>query len=164
MSKLFYYLLLALFVSGCNPSYFIPPKDSFFKFSIGELNYVWKSQGFEAVGDERDIQFYTKNPPSSLVGDNLIIWIKKPVSAKVFTEKNTRIEFFNSESDSRFSVLDSTNSKTKIKLDLKKWSTKPRGLIEGEIIAYLYDSKGKGYKMVGHFIAYQALGTINDFH
>ena len=157
--------LLTIILSGCNLLYFIPPKESVLEFTIGSYKGKWVSQGFEAVGDEKCIAFYSKETVKGFNGDSMHIWLKKPVEKGTYTEKNSRVEFYNSQSDERSdSLFNHEDQRTKIIVNLKTWSTKPRGLIEGDIEADFYDYYGKKHIMKGHFTAYQALGTINSYH
>lgn len=145
-------LLMAFFLSRCNIIYFIPPKKSVLEFSINNYSGKWRSQGFEAVGDERCIAFYSKEKPDNFSGDYLHLWLKEPVKRKLFTENDSRIDFMTSQDDDYGkSLFNSKDLRTKIFINLKEWSNKPRGLIEGNIEATLYDFEGKKYEMKGHF-------------
>ena len=151
--------ILVIFMSGC---YFVPPQKSRLEFTINDYKGVWHSGGFEAVRNRRSIKFYSK--ASDYIADYLFIWLSEPVTPKVFTENEAVIMFLDSRSGTSDRVIDSVDERTKIRINLTKWSKEPRGLIEGDIEAVLYDKNGKEYLMKGHFKAYQALGTINSYH
>lgn len=158
-------LLIAFFLSLCNISYFIPPKESILEFKFGDYQGKFKSGGFEAVSDDRYIEFYTPKKPENLIFNKVTIVFKHPVTPKTYIKEDCIMEFDDCELDYPKSiVLTSKDPRTKLLIDLKEWSNKPRGLIEGYIEATFYDYEDKKYEMKGYFKAYQALGTINSFH
>jgi hypothetical protein len=156
------FLCLVFWLTGCKTlSYLCPLKKSVILFTIGDYSGKWISDGFEGVADEKCIEFSSPSK-DEFCAISMGMWLKKPVTPKTYTEKDSKIEFYDLENDEN--VFNLGDNRTRIKIDLKEWSDKPRGLIEGEIEATLYDFKGKKYEMTGHFKAYQALGTINSLH
>lgn len=156
-------LFLILFLTGCKfLNYFIPPKESIIKFSIGDYSGEWTSDGFEGVADEKYIEFFSP-PKDKFRAIRMNIALKKPVISKIYTEKDSMVEFLDGGTSTE-NVFNLDDKRTKIRINLIEWSDKPRGLIEGDIEATLYDYDGKKYEMKGHFKTYQALGTINSFH
>jgi hypothetical protein len=162
---IFIVIIFSTIFRGCNLGVFIAPEESVLDFSIDSYKGKWVSGGFEAVADERGIVFSSKNAgETAFNGDGVIISLKEPVKEKVFDKSNSSIDFFFSSDQTPYPLLNNNDPRLTIRIDLQKWSSKPRGLIEGDIEAILYDFKGKPYQMKGHFKAYQAMGTINSVH
>lgn len=158
-------LIILIIISnliGCNLSYFIPPKESILEFTINNYYGKWTSNGAEGVADKRYIQFSPKILPKEFKADNVVIWFTEPVKPKLYSQEDSEIEFRSSITNK--TVFNTKNPLTRININLKNWSNKPRGLIEGDIEGIFYDYNGLPFKMNGHFKAYQALGTINSFH
>ena len=140
-----------------------PPK-SIIQFTINGHKKVWESSGFEGVGDLRDIQFFSSEDETVFDCDSLIIWIKEPVTVKTYNEENVVIELIQNNEQGSSTIITSERNQGKLTLVLNRWSEEPRGKIEGDIDAFLLNEKGEGFILKGSFKAYQAIGTMNNFH